>query len=106
MKKFEIRELYIETKDGKDPFGVFLSLTNQETELIASYDTLEEARKNFGEYGATVRKALFGATYYLHECYAIEESEYNEDGERESSNGWWDVVYEEWEDEEETPTKD
>ena len=99
MKKFEIREIYVETKDGKDPFGVFHSLTNQDSELIASYDTLEEARKNFGEHIATVRKQNYRC--YSHDCYVIEENDYNEDGEWEAGGDWWEMECKEWEEEEE-----
>jgi len=101
MKKFEIRKLNVETKDGKDPFGVFQNLTNRETELIASYDTLEEARNNFVRYSPSVSKGHYYVTYFLHECYVIEENDYNEDGEWESGGDWWNMESKEWEDEEE-----
>lgn len=100
MKKFEIRKIEVETKDGKDPFGVFQNLTNRETELIASYDTLEEARKNLVRYTPSVNKEHYCLTYFLHECYIIEENDYDEDGELKAGGVWWNMESKEWEDEE------
>lgn len=100
VKKFEIRTFSVETKDGKNPFGVFQNLTNQDTELLESFDTLEEAIASFENYGATVRKDHYIVTRYLHDCYVIEENEYDEDGEWVAGGDWWEVLSKEWEEEE------
>lgn len=85
MNKFEVRTFNIETRDGKDCLSKFFNSTNQDTELEASFDTLEEAK---AFYETLTTGVFYMSGYYLHRCKMIEENEYDEDGEWVNGGDW------------------
>lgn len=99
MKKFEIRsvcaEVAIKDKDMIKP-GIAREYNinkygNGDTDLIASYDTLEEARKDLAKRKSSVYlSSSFSSKYYMVEEYFIEENEYSEDGEITIGGDIWD----------------
>ncbi len=78
MKKFEVRTVYVETKFGRDTLEKFHNQTNQTTELVKAFDTLEDAKEYYAHVYSGVR---YMGGYYLHSCKLIEENDYDEDGE-------------------------
>ena len=52
-----------------------------EPDRIASFDTLEEAKKELEKYQTSVRELKKGVLYYLVEEYMLELNEYTEEGE-------------------------
>ena len=93
MKKtaYEVKEVRIETRDGKNPLNVFNNASNQDTYLIKRFDTLEEARAFFATVKTDVRSM---DRYFLHTGKIIEQNEYeiDENGEEEwiAGGDWWD----------------
>lgn len=98
MKKYEVREFTVATTDGKNPIQVFQNLSEQDTELIAAFDTLEEAKVRLNKCVPSVDKNSYVFTKYLHTCYVIEENEYDEDGDWVAGGDWWESAFEETED--------
>lgn len=76
MKKFEVREVVVETKDGKRAYEAYREMTNQDADLLKSFDTLEAAVEFFKELRPFVHKS--SNRLYTHTCFFIEEFEYNE----------------------------
>ena len=97
MKKYEVRTVSVETKRGKNALETYINSTNQDSTLVKSFNTLEEAR----EFYATVdTSARYMSGYYLHKCKFIEEAEYDDDGEWIGGGDWWDSnfpAYKGWE---------
>ena len=98
MKKYEVKTVSVETKDGKDAINVFLNQTNQDTYLLKSFDNLEDARAFYATVDSSVR---YMGRYYLHECKMIEENEYDEDGEWINGGEWWESDFPEYQNEKE-----
>lgn len=94
MKKYEVKKESIEIpykkrKEIKE--GVVTTQDNRYPETIASFDTLEEAKKELAKYDSSIRELSGGAgKYYLVEEYYIEENEYDADNEWISGGDIWD----------------
>lgn len=89
MKKYEVRLGSVETKDGRNALDVFFSKGNQDTDLYASCDSLEEAVDIYNDIPTSCGYRRNGNTvYYLHDFKVIEESEYDKDGKFVESYGW------------------
>ena len=102
MYKYEVEEFTVETKDGKNPIAVFNDLNNQELNLIASFDTLEEAKAELAKFIPTVKNM---GNYYNHECAVIVVNEYDEDDEWVSGGDWDSVSFKEKEEDNEKEVK-
>lgn len=91
MKKYEVRRILMETRDGKDCLKKWNNRFNQDTELIKSFDTLEEAQAFYATVETDVRKMGGALTYYLHEGKCIEENTYDDEDPEEwvSGGDWW-----------------
>lgn len=98
MKKYEIRyvtaEVALKDKELIKP-GMAQQYNidkngNGDTELITSYDTVEEAKTDLKNRKSSVSlTSSFSNKYYLVEEYFIEENEYDEDGEWISGGDIW-----------------
>lgn len=97
MKKYEVRTVDVETKNGKNSIDVFLASDNQTTELVKSFDTLEEARAFFAKVDTSVR---YMSGYYLHSCKIIEENDYDEEDNWRDGGDWWDYEFPNFKEEE------
>ena len=87
MKKYEVRVVDVETKSGVNAEEKFLRSSNQTTEIVKSFEKLEEARKCYDDISTSVR---YMSGYYLHHCKLIEENEYDdEDDDEWISGGYW-----------------
>ena len=88
MKKYEINSREIEVS-FKDRFNIKQDITfdydSVNSENVASFDTLEEAREALKEYKSTVYQY---PKYYFITEYVIEEYEYDEDGDSEYKDTW------------------
>lgn len=86
MKKYEIRKSGIEIP-WKNRMAIKEGITmtednNLESELIASFDSVEDAKEELEKYRSSISKfSSHGMTYYLVEEYYVEENVYDEDGE-------------------------
>lgn len=99
MKKYEIRRVDAEValKDRKmiepgmaQQYNIEKS-GNGDTDLIASYDSIEEAKADLKNRKSSVRlTSSFSSKYYLVEEYFIEENEYDEDGEWINGGDIWE----------------
>ena len=98
MRKYEVREVSAEValKDKRliEP-GMAQNYNseksgNGDTNLIASYDTVEEAMADLKQRKSSVSltSSFSGKKYYLVEEYFIEENEYDEDGDWISGDIW------------------
>ena len=85
MKKFEIRKNSIEVgyKNRREiKEGITLTPDDKFPEIVAAFDTLEEAKTELQKYKSSITELSGGAgKYYLVEEYYIEENSYDEDGE-------------------------
>lgn len=84
-KRFEIRRNSIEVS-YKERYtikeGVTLTADVQEPEIIAYFDTVEEAKQKLNKCHSSITTLTnHGMTYYLVEEYYIEENYYDEDEE-------------------------
>jgi hypothetical protein len=95
-KKFEVRTFSVETRNGKNPIDKFFNQGNQDTQLVASFISLDEAKAELVNFTPTVEYGNNGVVYYHHECAGIEENIYDEDGEWVSGGDWWDIIYKEF----------
>lgn len=88
MEKYEIRTVTVESRNN-EPLKTFAAKTNQDTELVASFDTEEEARAYYEKVhcGAT-KTSDHGMPLYIHDCKFIEIDEYNGDGEWIGGGDW------------------
>lgn len=87
MKKYEVRVVDVKTKTGVNAEEKFLRSDNQTTEIVKSFEKLEEARKCYDDISTSVR---YMSGYYLHHCKLIEENEYDdEDDDEWISGGYW-----------------
>jgi len=102
MAKYEVKEFSVETKDGKNPIRIFHELDNWELNLIASFDTLEEARAELARFVPTVKNM---GRYFYHECACIEIYEEGDDGEWNSYGDWEEVSFKEVEEDSEKEVK-
>ena len=95
MKKYDIyrRSTQINWKNRMDiaPWCTFKNL-DTEPEKIAEFDSLEAAREELKKYNTEVYTydGVIGKIYEVIE-YAIQENDYNEDGEIEEYGDAWDV---------------
>lgn len=95
MIKYEIKKGYEEVS-WKDRKKIMPGITvdtdgDKEPELIAEFDTLEEARKELKKYESSIWLLSGGAgAYYGIEEYYIEENEYEEDGEWVDGGSIWE----------------
>lgn len=91
MKKFEVRKIQVETKNGTDALNTFLKGTNQETYLVKEFDNVEDAIEFYKTVDVDLRDM---GRYFLHEGKCIEVNEYDvdEDDDREWIGGgdWYD----------------
>lgn len=85
MKKFEIKKNRVEVswKNRRSiAEGIVLNSADQDPEVVRSYDTLEDAKKDLQNYKTKISELSGSAgTYYLVEEHYIEENTYDEDGE-------------------------
>lgn len=85
MTRYEVKRDNIEIRyrdREKIKEGIVLKGENQNPEIIASFDNVEEAKEELQKYESKVKKLFDGAgSYYLVEEYYIEENTYDEDGE-------------------------
>lgn len=86
MKKYEVRIVDVETKGGVSAEEKFLRSDNQTTEIVKSFEKLEEARKCYDDISTSVR---YMSGYYLHHCKLIEENEYDDEDDEWISGGYW-----------------
>lgn len=92
MKKYEIIERIREVK-WKDRMDIEEGCTSLEPdqELIKSFDSLEEAKKELKKYKTDISKfSVASMRYFAVTEYCIEENEYDEDGELESEGSVWE----------------
>lgn len=93
MKKFEIvmRRAEISWKNRKSiKEGC---TTDGESEMIKSFDTLEEAKKELEKYNTSIRKLSNGSLRYFEiEEYMVEENDYDEDGEWIAGGDVWVIT--------------
>lgn len=88
MKKYEIREanaevFYKEKKElyeGNAQEYNIRKTCNGDTELIAAFDTVEEAKEELKKYKTRISYEPYHKIYLFRE-YFIEENEYDTDGE-------------------------
>ena len=94
MKKFELRENSIEVswKNRKTiKEGITTTQDDQSPEIIASFDSLEDAKNELQKYKSNIIELSGGAgKYYLVEEYYIEENIYDEDGEWLEGGDIWE----------------
>lgn len=87
MKKYEVRQTNIEVnrfdiKRYGNALGKFYNSTNQEMQVLASFDTEEEARDFFDNATVwTVPSMGSGVKYDLYDYMTITEVELDEDGD-------------------------
>ena len=85
IKKFEIKKSRVEVsrKNRKSiAEGIVFNSADQEPEIVRSYDSLEEAKKDLQNYKTKISELSGSAgTYYLVEEHYIEDNTYDEDGE-------------------------
>lgn len=86
MIKYEVRTVNVDTKDGKNAFKKFNSLVDQDTELLKSFDNLDDARKFYDTISTSVR---YMGGFYSHECKLLEQNEYDDEGEWVAGGDWW-----------------
>lgn len=88
MVKYEVRTVTVETRNN-EPLKTFTAKTNQGTELVASFDTEEEARTCYEKaHCGVTRTSDHGMPLYVHDCKLIEINEYDDDGEWISGGDW------------------
>ena len=91
MKKYEVREVIVETKDGFEAFDEFQNSCNQDTTILKSSNTLEEAKEFYNAIETScIKRKANGVEYYVHYGKCIEENEYDEDGEWIGGGNWID----------------
>lgn len=79
MKKFEIKKTNAELKKVNEiRQGASVDQDGYDAELIASFDTADEAKEELKKYSTKVDEM---SGYYSMTEYYIEESEYDEDGD-------------------------
>ena len=81
MKKFELVAKRVEisyTDKAKIKEGCTIY---SEPDMIASFDTMEEALQALSKHQTSIRELNNAVPYYLVEEYMIEVNEYDEDGE-------------------------
>lgn len=93
MKKFEIYRYDIEIpyrKRAEVKEGCCLLAQDCNPEKIASFDSKEEALEEIKKYKTDVALMSGGAGHYYHiEEYAVEENEYDEDGDFVNGTDYW-----------------
>lgn len=95
MKKYEVSKLYVEANlhkdtDEKAVWDRWFEKSNQTTELVAAFDTLEEAKKCYENVKLAAPKRVGCAGIEVgFEGKIIEENEYDEDGEWIGGGDWW-----------------
>lgn len=93
MIKYEIKKGYeeISWKDRKKIMpAVAVQVIDSDPELIASFDTLEEAKNELKKYESVVWLTGGSNPYYDITEYYIEENEYNEDGDWIDGGNVWE----------------
>ncbi len=89
MIKYEVRTVEVETKNGYNAFGTFNESTNQTTEFIKAFDTLDEAKAFYATIKTDCRRMDgLAMPYYLHSCKLLEINEYDKDGEWVGGGDW------------------
>lgn len=83
--KYEVKRFYVETKKGVNAYETWSNQTNQDTELLASYDTLAEAKEFYKTVETWVRSH---GHYYQHCGKCIEINLYNENGDWVDGGDW------------------
>lgn len=95
MKKYEVKKFDVEANLYKDTdeqavWEKWFDKTNQTMELVAAFDTLEEAKKFYENVKLAAPKRVGCAGINVgFEGKVIEENEYDEDGEWIGGGDWW-----------------
>lgn len=95
MKKYEVKNFGVEANLYKDAdeqavWKKWFDKTNQTMELVAAFDTLEEAKKCYENVKLDAPKRVGCAGIEVgFEGKVIEENEYDEDGEWIGGGDWW-----------------
>lgn len=88
MEKYEVRTVTVESRNN-DPLKTFNSKIDQDTELVASFDTEAEARACYANvYSGAKETSYNGMLLYIHDCKLIEVNEYDDDGNWIDGGDW------------------
>lgn len=87
MKKYNVCEITVETRTGKDALRVLNDSTNQTPDTVKSFDSLAEAQAYYETVYTGVKRC--GNRLYSHACKYLEEVEVDEDGEFVDGGDWW-----------------
>ena len=89
MRKYRILKNYVEIRvKNQHEIVEGCSISCEEPELIAVFDTLAEAEVELKKYSTSVHYTPHTVSYYAVTEYCIEICEYDEDGEFESGSDY------------------
>ena len=78
-------------KERKNALAVYGGLTDQDPELVGSFDSREQALECYKNVYTGVKDC--GNGRYEHDCKWIEVNEYDEDGEWVGGGDWTDLEF-------------
>ncbi len=92
MKKYEVKQFEFETKEKEDLILAWNEETNQNTKLIKSFDTPEEAKIFYESIELQKTKGCQGGYYHVYgKC--IEENVYDEEGDWLDGGDWLEYEF-------------
>ena len=93
MIKYEVRIFNVErpANSKKTVEDIWFNSADQDTILLRSFDSLEDARSYYDSISTECKYRHYGSSslsYYNHSCKCIEMNEYDDDGEWVAGGDW------------------